>query len=125
MNDGKRQNSLEIKAFSVCRYYIVTPHLRESDAQNGALAQGSAGLFRAFHRECNFKYLHSFGLEQQGKCRKSHGKRGKITPKRADRKQMGELKKPYATRLFRGSGENFRVLSKPKISGEQNIEKSA
>ena len=37
---------------------------------------------------------------------------------------MGELKKPYATRLFRGSGENFRVLSKAKISEAQNTEKS-
>jgi len=26
MDDGKRQNSLKIKAFSVCRYYIVTAY---------------------------------------------------------------------------------------------------
>lgn len=70
------------------------------------------------YRECNFKYLHAFGLEQQGKCRKSHGKRGKITRKCANHEQMGELKKPYTTRLFRGSGENFRVLSKAKILGD-------
>ena len=27
MDDGKRQNSLKIKGFSVCRYYIVTAHI--------------------------------------------------------------------------------------------------
>ena len=37
---------------------------------------------------------------------------------------MGELKKPYATRVFRGLGENFRVLSKAKILGAYNKEKS-
>ena len=108
---------MDLWAFPVCRYYTIRAHLRESDAQNGAFPQGSAGLFRALHRECNFKYLHAFGLEQQGKCRKSHGKRGKITRKCANHEQMGELKKPYATRVFRGSGENFRVLSKAKILG--------
>ena len=29
MDDGKRQNSLKIKDFSVCRYYTVTAFARQ------------------------------------------------------------------------------------------------
>lgn len=35
MDDGKRQNSLKIKAFSVCRYYIVTAFSRSTLNQHG------------------------------------------------------------------------------------------
>jgi hypothetical protein len=38
--------------------------------------------------------LHSFGLEQQGKCGKSHGKCVKIARKYENRKHVEKVKKP-------------------------------
>lgn len=109
------QKILERNGLRKIRFHDLR-HTCASLMHQGALAQGSAGLFRAFHRERNFEYLYPFGLKQQGKRCKSHGKCRKITRKGANRERVGELKKPYATRFFRGSGENLRALSKAKIS---------
>ena len=67
-------------------------HLRESDAQKRPLAQGSTGLFRPLDCERNFEYLHAFGLEQQGKCGKSHGRCGETARKHHIREPVGEVK---------------------------------
>ena len=58
MDDGKRQNSLKIKAFSVCRYYIVTAHLRHSRAGGRRGCENPVGNPRAYQRQLYAGHLH-------------------------------------------------------------------
>ena len=51
INDGKRVDSLKIKAFSVCRYYTVTAHLHNKPVIKRGAAKRRAGAFRTFGRK--------------------------------------------------------------------------
>ena len=65
MDDGKRQNSLKIKAFSVCRYYIVTAQPRFLTYQQGYSAVAIGNRVGHESVEITYRYAHLFPTVQK------------------------------------------------------------
>ena len=91
IKDDKRSNPLKIKAFSVCRYYTVTAHIRDVITEK---RRGRADAFRnagSLQRRIHAQHLRSldtrYETERSRRDRKHHPQRD-LSPKPKRRLQL-------------------------------------
>ena len=109
IKDDKRSNPLKIKAFSVCRYYTVTAHIRDLGTAKRRRCENRQQYARALRRGLHTPHLHPRYEAEAGRSRTNDGQlHGASDVSRKRMRNTGEGAKP-PLRYSLNLSAHFRV----------------